>query len=497
MLYPFFGLKRRRNLINTQALALNLLLSCEDKNNALEHYEAISQDFFSGMYLDVFRAVSKFYQENGEVPTLNTLSAKFSRSIRVQTAVNALRQVNPEDIGIELALEALKDEYAQQETLLLIQKNLLENIDLLSSDEIIDTVAAIPLEIERKLERRGTILNQSHITLFQEKEEIQHNFMNTGISNKWDSEFKGIARQEVVLLGGKRGGGKSVVCTNIVAAQYKEGNIAPYYTIEMTARETFLRIISVLAEVDALKVKNSTLEGEELLKLARTRANMFVNGMSTYNRFIEDKDVENLGFSDFNALDKLLMRTHKIDHPLIIIDDPQLKLATIDVSLSRLRSQYGDKLTMGVVDYLNEVKQDGKSDPYDWVYQKEVATGLKLLARKHDCAIISPYQVDDSGETRFSKSILDPVDMAFIVTSEKEKGHMIFASTKLRSLPESIFKVPVDWKTLKIHPEDLPVVAEDTEPKETKKRGKAKKKKEDYEQNPRTDNLGAESYELN
>lgn len=490
-------------MINTQALTLKLLLSCEDKDVALNHYEKINQEFFSGMYSSVFTAIVKYYQENGEIPSLSSLAIKFSRSTQLQTAVAALSQVDSEGIELDLAIDALRDEYAQQETLKLLQRDLLQNISLLNSIEIIETVAAIPLEIERKLQNEGVILDQSQIPLFQEEEEMNQTFINTGISNKWDNDFRGVAREEVILLGGRRGSGKSVVCANLVASQYLQKKIAPYYTIEMTARETLLRILAILAGVDALKTKNGTLEGEELYRLARVRAEMFKNGLAAYNKFIREKP-EGLTFGDFSTLDKLLRKNHEIDHPLIIIDDPELKLSKIDVSLSKLHSLYGEKLTMGVVDYLNEVKLDGKTDPYDWVYQKEVATGLKNLARKHGIAIAAPYQIDESGEARFSKSILDPVDMAFIVTGNEKKGVINFASTKLRSLPKSVFQMRMDWRTLAIDPTEIPI--EEEEEQDIRDMGQTTKESKGYKSktkpkdttvtNPKDDDLGADQYDI-
>lgn len=453
------------------------------------------------MYSDVVRAITKYYQENGEVPSLATLALKFSRSAKIQTAVTALTQVNAEDIDLDLAIEALRDEYAQHEVLKMLQEDLLENISMFSSEEILDAVAAIPLAIERKLQHKGKVLDQSQITVFQDQTELNQTFINTGISNKWDNDFRGVARQELILLGGRRGSGKSVVCTNLAAKQYREGKIAPYYTIEMTGRETLLRILSVLAEVPALEVKNGTISGENLYKLAKTRAEMFDGGLVTYEAFIAESP--DLTFGDFNKLDKELCKNHTISHPLIIVDDPHLTLSTIDVSLSKLKAKWGDLLTMGIVDYLNEVKLDSKADPYDWVYQKEVATGLKSLCRKHDIAMFSPYQMDESGEARFSKSILDPADMAFVITVDKKEGTMKFTSTKLRSLPDSVFKLKMDWNTLRLNPADIPfdIEAEAEAEAEAKKPKRSRKPKADPQEtkdpNPKYDDLGAGNFELN
>jgi replicative DNA helicase len=481
-------------LINIQALALNLLLSCEDKQSALDAYEQVRVDFFSGMYHDVFRAVIKYYNENGAVPTLQSLAVKFSRNQKIQTAVSALSQVDSSGIDLDLAIEALRDEYAQQETLKLIQANLLARISMLSSIEIVDILAAIPLEIENKLQHTGLILTQKDIPVFQNQELLDYNAISTGISNKFDNELGGLGRQEVMLLGGRRGGGKSVMCANIVAHQYKQGKVAPYYTIEMTGRETLLRILSILADVCALEVKRGTLSGEPLLRFARTRAEMFVGGLELYHQFIESRGAEPILFSDFSVLDTKLVKL-PMSHPLIIVDDPGLKLSTIDVSLSKLRGLYGELVTFAIVDYLNEVKLEGRTDPYDWVYQKEVATGLKNLARKHDCGIVAPFQVDDTGEARFSKAILDPIDIAFVLTGNKAKKNIIMQSTKLRSLPDTVLKIGMDWDTLATNPVDLEIEDADFDnPKDTKKR--TKKKPENDDPNPSDDKLGADAYEL-
>ncbi|BBL19292.1 putative replicative DNA helicase [Vibrio phage KIT04] len=440
-------------MINVQAVVLKLLLSCTDKELALACFDKIKPHFFSSSYSTIHKAVAQYYEAHGKIPNMDELSIKFSRNQNLQMSLAALQQLEELDIDFDMALEALRNEYAQQEALSMISRDLLDDITMLSADDLVDRLSAFPLKLEEKIEHTGSILTASQIPVFQTEEQSQLDLMYTGISNKWDAEFGGVGRQELVFLGGKIGSGKSVFCSNLCVQQYYAGNIAPYYTIEMTGRETLLRMLAIMAGVPAMKVKQGTLEGDQLLKLALTRAKMFHGGAEAYKNFVRNKN--QLKTSDFFELDQQLMRNHEEVHPLIIVDDSDLRMSTIDVSLSKFKSQYGNKLTMGVVDYINEVRLDGQGDPYDWVYQLELSRGLKRLARKHDCAIFSPYQLNDNGEARFSKSILVPVDIAMTLDADHDAGIIQLNAKKVRSLPPCQFNVGIDWNTLKIDPNEV------------------------------------------
>lgn len=460
-------------MINVQAVVLKLLLSCTDKELALACFDKIKPHFFSSSYGTIHKAVIQFYTDHGKIPSMDELSIKYSRNSNLQMSLAALQHLDDLDIDFDMAIEALRNEYAQQEALTMISRDLLDGITMLSAEDLIDRLSSLPLKLEEKVEHHGSILTASQIPVFQTEEQNNLDLMYTGISNKWDSEFGGVGRQELVFLGGKIGSGKSVFCSNLCVQQYYVGNIAPYYTIEMTGRETLLRMLSIMAEVPAMKVKQNSLEGLELQKLAITRAKMFHGGEDAYKNFVRNKNI--LKASDFFELDQQLMKNHEEVHPLIIVDDSDLRMSTIDVSLSKFKSQYGDKLTMGVVDYINEVRLDGQGDPYDWVYQLELSRGLKRLARKHDCTIFSPYQLNDNGEARFSKSILVPVDIAMTLDADHEAGIIQLNAKKVRSLPPCQFNVGIDWSTLKIDPNEVTM----QEVEETRSEAKAKKSVQD------------------
>lgn len=440
-------------MINVQAVVLKLLLSCTDKDLALACFDKIKPHFFSSAYGTIHKAIIQFYEAHGKIPNMDELSIKFSRNTNLQIALAALVNLDDLDIDFDMAVDALRNEYAQQEALQLISRTLLDDITMLNAEDIVDRLTALPMKLEEKIEESGAILTASQIPVFQPRDQQDMEMIYTGISNKWDNDFGGVGRQEFILLGGKSGSGKSVMCSNFQVAQYNAGNIAPYFSIEMSGREVLLRNLAIMAGVNAMHVKQSKLEGEALRRLALTRAKMFHGGAEAYQNFVRNKN--NLIHDDFVELDSQLMRNHEEIHPMLIIDDSNLRLSTIDVTLSKLHSQYGKKLTMGIVDYLNETRLDSSMDPYDWVYQLELSRGFKRLARKHDCAIISPYQLNDDGSARFSKAILVPVDIAIKLDADQDAGIIQLSTSKVRALPNCQFNIGMDWNCLKVDPREL------------------------------------------
>jgi replicative DNA helicase len=442
-------------MINVQAVVLKILLSCTDKELALACFDKIEPHFFSSSYGTIHKAIMQYYEQHHRIPGMVELSIKFSRNTNIQVALATLQNMEDLDVDLDMAVEALRDEYAQQETLNLINRLILDDMHSLSAGDLIDRCSILPLKLEEKVSSSGSILTSSEIPLFDKEGEEDMELVYTGISNDWDSKYGGVGRQELVLLGGKTGSGKSLVCCNFAVAQWKMGNIAPYYSVEMSGRESLMRMMSIMAGVDALKVKQKSLEGDELLKLALTRAKMFHGGHEAYKNFVRNKSI--IKFSDFYDLDQTLMNEHEEIHPLIIVDDSDLRMSSIDVSVSKFKSQYGKKLTMALVDYLNVVRLDSQGDAYDWVYQLQVAEALKKLARKHDIGVVSPYQTNEDGSARFSKAILVPVDAAFKLEADQEAGLIGFNTQKVRSMPPAYFNVGMNWKTLAIDPEPVSV----------------------------------------
>jgi KaiC/GvpD/RAD55 family RecA-like ATPase len=250
------------------------------------------------------------------------------------------------------------------------------------------------------------------------------------------------------MIGGKRGSGKSLVSANMVANQYEMGMTSIYFTIEMTALETFQRITSMLSGVSYANIRKNSLDTQEMNALVKTRAEMFQHSNLIYEEFLEKRDP-----LDF---ERKLTSECKLrdDNQIIIVDDRSLSLTSIDLQLQKAKAQFGDKLGLVVVDYVNQVETGIGKDLYDWQSQIYASKKLKEFARKYDLAMVSPYQIDEGGGTRFAKGLLDSPDTAFLIDAHsKEDGAMTFTSTKVRSGPDIEFTSTMNWDTLRLGPQ--------------------------------------------
>ena len=140
---------------------------------------------------------------------------------------------------------------------------------------------------------------------------------------------------------------------------------------------------------------------------------------------------------------------------MIIVDDRDLTLSSIDLHIGKAKAKFGDKLKVVVVDYINQIVLEGQ-DQYDWKPQIEVSKKLKNLARKYEVVMVSPYQIDATGEARFAKGILDAADIALTMEAhDKETNAISFETTKIRGGKEMAFTCPIDWDTLRISPQSV------------------------------------------
>jgi hypothetical protein len=120
-----------------------------------------------------------------------------------------------------------------------------------------------------------------------------------------------------------------------------------------------------------------------------------------------------------------------------------------------MKAKFGDKLAVVVVDYINQIQLPG-TNAYDWQPQIEVSKKLKNLARKYEVVMVSPYQIDASGEARFAKGILDAADIALVLEAhEKDAQAISFETTKIRGGKEMAFTCPIDWDSLRISPQSI------------------------------------------
>ncbi len=415
------------------------------QEKSLEGWAKLKLNFFNASYVNIYSTIRRYYNKYNNIPSFEEVEL-FVRDNNIKQSIFALKNLDiPEEVELDAAIDFLINEYTQNEALKEISK-FIDTITTLDSQEIKEHLSSLAVALDEKTYTDINIVTADTINIFEHEESTAQNRVFIGLNNGFDANV-GTYKGEVILFGGKRGQGKSITLCNISANQFEQNSVVPYFTIEMKASEIFQRNLAILANVSAKAIRNNTLSNEEIERVARIRASMFLNGENEYNDFISHKDRF--------KFETNLINNYELDpnRQLIIIHDVSLSIATIDIHLQKLKSKYGDKLKVAVIDYINQISLDGhRDDRYDWKVQIEIAAKLKEFASKYDLLIASAYQIDSTNEARFSKGILDSPDISYILdTANKSDGIISFQNTKTRSSEPLDFKCPIDWETLKIY----------------------------------------------
>ena len=346
-----------------------------------------------------------------------------------------------------MLLEYLKNEYTQKEILDSLENYVENSVSFEDAEESVSHLHQIVIDIEDKVDLQKPEESMQRIPLFDSDEDLEK-FIPLGLNAEYDSMFT-FSPTDLVLIGGRRGAGKSITCANIAHNIWKSGRSALYFTIEMPSRQILQRLCSIATGLDFGKVKSKNLSVVEWYAVAEWWASRFVEGEPKLEDYRSHRDFDRF-HHDLTTTCELLP-TRQLD----VIYDPSL-------SLSRIRAELDKKvenLNTGVVlvDYINQVKRGGlntRAGQYDWTEQIEVSKALKGMAQEYNCTVVSPYQIDATGEARFAKGILDAADAAYsLETWDQEDACMTFNCVKMRSASMRSFTSTMDWETLKIGPD--------------------------------------------
>lgn len=395
---------------------------------------------FNKEYSQIYAAVSKYYNKYNKLPSFDDLKI----TLRDEFLLNKIRALEllpvSEDIDSEIATEALIDQYTQEETLNQLS-TFVDNIVHYDTVEVKQKIADILLLLEQRTESSEDIFLMNDIFVIDEQEVL--NKIPLGFNNTLDARDGGTALTELLMIGGRRGSGKTIAACNANINQYTQGNSSVIFSIEMRGREIFDRYISILSGVENNKLRRMACDKSDLDKIAVVRSNMFVDAEEVYRDYKKHEDYEKF------EIDLIRSKKLKPDNQLVIVDNQNLTIADIDMNIQKFKNQFGDKLKVVVVDYVNQISVP---DIYNWQVQIMLSNKLKEFARKYNIIMITPYQTDASGEARFAKGLLDKADVAMNLSAKDEYIH--FESTKTRSIAPFSFDAPINWDTYAMSAKD-------------------------------------------
>ena len=425
--------------MNLTSALLKQIITQEDHDT----WGNLRENYLATEYQTLHRVIATHIKNFTKLPTFEDLKLS-TRDRKLQEKIFAIEAVDV-DVDAWVLLEYLKNEYTQVEILDEMEDFVDKTVAISSAEENVEALQQIVLDVGEKVDLKPPAENMQVINLFESELEIKK-YLPLGLNQDYDQKMK-FSPRDLVLVGGRRGAGKTFTCVNIANNVYEAGRGSIYFTIEMDSRAILQRMCSLGTNVPVGRLITRNLGDTEWNRVAEWWAGRFEGGAELLPTYYENRD-----FDKFH--DKLIKRKLTKDRQLDVVYDPVL-------SLSRIRQELETKLSQTnigviIVDYLNQVKRHNapsRSGHYDWTEQIEVSKTLKSIAQEYEIPVFSPYQTDNTGEARFAKGILDAADAAFTIeTWSPEDECITFNCTKMRAAKMEGFTSTMDWDTLKIGP---------------------------------------------
>jgi replicative DNA helicase len=355
-------------------------------------------------------------------------------------------------LSSQFIADQLQDYFIREETLNWLEK-FMDQLENLERVEIIDSIQNHVLELHKFLPEGEELFDVATIDSFLGEEKFI--MYSSGLSTEYDAINGGFGLEELIMFGGRRGSGKSIITLNAAKHQFERNdNSVLFMSIEMRYVEVYYRLMSMLSGIPFMRFIKNELSLQNKLELAKTKLDTFYQttdeATDLYNSLMKTGNLKEFDYA---------LKTGKIpfkDKRFHIVDDVNLSLAKIDHYLNLMTKKYDVK--MCVIDYLNIVKVE---DRMDWKSQIGIADQLKTLSRKYKVMMVSPYQIDATGEARFAKGVLDSADRSFRFTPadlNEDPSILPFEITKIRNGKSMKFNVHMDWDCLKVVPESSKVI---------------------------------------
>ena len=409
----------------------------------LETWSQLKDIYLPSEYQGIYKVLDKHVDAYQALPTFEELQYEIrDKNLTEKLTAIELMEV---DVDADMLLDYLKNEFTQTEILDELDKYVEKTVTIASAEENIEQLQEIVLNVGDRVDITPPSESMQHITLFEDDKELAK-YLPLGLNSEYDATVK-FSPKDCVLVGGRRGSGKSLTSCNLAVNVYEQGRTAIYFTIEMDSRQILQRMCSISTRIPFTSIRDKNMSTEQWNLVAGWWAGRFDGGHELLQIFEKNRN-----FDEFHK--QLVKQDLNKDAQLDVIYDPALTLSKIQSELDKRvgRTDVG----IVIVDYLNQVRRHNspsRNSQYDWQEQIEISKKMKTFAQDYETLVFAPYQTDNTGEARFAKGILDAADAAYsLETWSPEDNCMTFNCTKMRNNEVKGFSSTVDWKSLKIGP---------------------------------------------
>lgn len=416
-------------------------------------YNRLSPELFSGRNKTLYKKIEKFYTSNLRIPTFAEFLSLPHTEEALEYLENEIRseEIEAADVNSYFIADMLQDHYIRGNTIKFLN-GFVDELEDLSHVEIMESINTHVLNLNKAIPETTELFDIGKIDTLPTQDSFV--MYPSGLHPDYDNKNGGLALQELVMLGGRRGSGKSIIATNLAFKQFLMGGTAVFMSIEMRYLEVYYRLMSMMSGISFLDMMLGKLTQTQKYALAQAKLSHVYNSTGGKREQLLEDLKRDMNFEIFDkrvAQGELLFK----DNRFIIIDNPELTISRIDHYLNMLTKKH--KIKLVVVDYLNIIKIE---DRMNWQSQILLADSLKGLARKYNITIISPYQIDAAGEARFAKGVLDSADRSFRfmpadLNENADPNILTFDTAKIRNGVSMKFDVRMNWDCVRIENEGV------------------------------------------
>jgi replicative DNA helicase len=218
----FFILLWERSLNIASALLKQIIVQKD-----LDTWAKLKEHYLPGEYQSIFRILDKHIDNYQDLPQFEDLRYEV-RDRQLQEKIFAIESVDVE-VDAWLLLDYLKNEYAQVEILDQLDAYIDNTVAMATAEENIEQLQEIVLKVSDKVDVKPPEESMQSISLFEDDKELSR-YLPLGLNSEYDSQIL-FSPKDLVLVGGRRGSGKSLTCCNLAANVYDSGRSAIYFHI--------------------------------------------------------------------------------------------------------------------------------------------------------------------------------------------------------------------------------------------------------------------------
>ena len=227
--------------MNLTSALLKQIITQED----FDTWGSLRENYLPAEYQSLHRLISTHLKNFNQLPTFEDLKLSI-RDRKLQEKVFAIEAVEV-DVDAWILLEYLKNEYTQVEILDELDKFIERTVAISAAEENVESLQQIVLDVADRVDLKPPEEDMKSINLFDSDKNLKK-YLPLGLNDDYDQSMK-FSPRDLVLVGGRRGAGKTLTCVNIASNVYNQGRSSIYFTIEMDSRSILQRMCALGARV--------------------------------------------------------------------------------------------------------------------------------------------------------------------------------------------------------------------------------------------------------